>query len=285
MTIQHHYYIKYTDELLDFLDENKIKYEFSVSAGDICLDICEDHKKYNEFLQLIPEDAFNTKKYKFSKKEIDEAEWLTMRCTNTRFEAQAWESTFEYSCCHTRTDVSFGKIYTHKMAYHGKQIAPYSFNKSNISWGKSAFCGTVTGGRATIFCCDRAKDSIAAEGLTGLSFGPVLQHGKKNYLDDINQLVFDNIIPDEKIRMEGLIKIWHCPMCGKKKYKIDALSRPVIKREALGGQDFYSTPENYAVFTDETRPHAIFIVSQRAYRVLKENRMTGTLEFFPLLTE
>ena len=286
MTIQHHYYIKYTEKLLDFLDSKKIKYEFSVSAGNILLDICENNKHFAEFMQFIPEDAFCTKKYVFSKKELDEAKWLTMRCTNQKFEAQSWEETFEYSCTETRTAINHrGKPEIHEYANHGKQIAPYQFTKANIKWGKSSFCGTITGGRDTIFCNDNAVSVIESNGLTGLSFAPVLQHRKNVYLENVHQLVFDNIIPDEKTQMQGLDKVWHCPHCGKKKYMYNSLSRLVIDRDALGEQDFYSTEENYHYWSDETRPQALFIVSQRAYRVLKENRMTGTLEFFPLLTK
>ena len=72
-------------------------------------------------------------------------------------------------------------------------------------------------------------------------------------------------------------------MCGKSQYLVDSLSRPVIKLQALGDEDFYSTTNNHS-FEPKMIAGAFYIVSKRAYSVLKKYQLARSLEFFPLLT-
>lgn len=282
MTVEYHYFAEFDQELLQFLQTYGVKHY--VSTGHIVFDIRSDNEGYGEFLRKYSDLHAFTRGWLASEEELAEAEWLTMYSTNCKLKPEAWEKTFEYSCRFTHETECFGKIQRREMAYHAKQIGPYLF-KTSVKWGRNAFYSAVTGGRETFFCSDRAISVIQNEGLSGLSFMPVKHYKSLQELTDMHQLVFEKIIPDEKIRIQGEQKIWNCPLCGLKKYRLDPLSLPVVSKDCLGEYDFYSTLENYATFSDATRPNAIFVVSQKAYKVLKDNGMTRTLKFLPLIIE
>ena len=210
---------------------------------------------------------------------MEASDGFTLRSKNWKLEPVDLKKTFDFGNCTWIVEQDKEDPYRY---YHARQVAPYILSRQ-VKWSRTHFLSAYTGNLASLFCSDLARSVIERAGLKGCSFSPVLRHRKGTEMPDINQLVFENIIPDDCVMMYKAKGTWHCPVCGKPQYVVDSLSRPIIKLEALGDEDFYSTTNNHA-FDPGIIAGPFHIVSKRAYSVIKEHQLTRSLEFFPLLT-
>jgi len=280
MRINYHYGGVYTPTLAGFLESIGFLPElFRISHNLIVFDIYDDDERLPLIKERFPNFHPLSSWYEFSDEEVEAADWLTMRSTNWKLEPVDLSHTFKYGSCQWTVpgDLEFPFRY-----YHAEQVAPYVFNR-RVKWGRTQFLSSHTGNIQAIFCSDLAKSVIENAGLKGCAFAPVLRYKQDIAIPDVNQLVFENIIPDSCLRMYKEKEVWHCPVCGKPQYIVNALSRPVVDSRALGDNDFFSTTNNHS-FDRRVFAGAFYIVSQKAYRVLKEHHLTRSLEFFPLLT-
>lgn len=230
----------------------------------------EDQENYAEVKALIPtEKGIGT--WIFTKAEMEEASFLTMRSTNMKLEAKNLGKTYEYSC------YSVSHMTGEAFGMHRRQVAPFEFSKP-VKWGKNFFYSSYDGGYETMFCNDVAKATIESEGFSGVRFAPVLRYKKDCILEDIHQVVIDNILPDEALIIDDGFKEIQCSMCGKIRYGMDNVSRIIVRHGFIGKEDFYVTNELFG----ETYTSPINIISQRAYQALIKKGMGRSMCFQPL---
>lgn len=280
MRINYHYAENFNRNLLDFLlsigfAKEEVLDEY---VQLIVFDIYDDDERLPLIKKEYP-NLFSVSWYEFSDEEMEAADWFTLRSKNWKLEPVDLKKTFDFGNCTWIVEQDKEDPYRY---YHARQVAPYILSRQ-VKWSRTHFLSAHTGNLASLFCSDLARSVIERAGLKGCSFSPVLRHRKGTEMPDINQLVFENIIPDDCVMMYKAKGTWHCPVCGKPQYVVDSLSRPIIKLEALGDEDFYSTTNNHA-FDPGIIAGPFHIVSKRAYSVIKEHQLTRSLEFFPLLT-
>lgn len=281
MKINHHYGESYDRNLLDFLLSIGFAKEDLLEEYSrlIVFDIYDDDERLPLIKEKYPDWNPIVSWYVFSDKEMEAAEWFTLRSRNWKLEPVDLNKTFDFGNCTWIVEEDKEDPYRY---YHARQVAPYILSRQ-VKWGRTQFLSAHTGGISGLFCSDLARSVIENAGLKGCSFSPVLRYRKGTEMPDVNQLVFENIIPDDCVMMYRSTGTWHCPVCGKAQYLVDSLSRPVIKLQALGDEDFYSTTNNHS-FDPGIIAGAFHIVSKRAYSVLKKHQLARSLEFFPLLT-
>lgn len=220
--------------------------------------------------------------YVFSDEDMDEAEWFTARSTNWKLENCALEKTFEYSC---KTIVTPPKVYGHEEPFvryiHQVQAGPFYFKKP-IKWGRNFFYACDNRGLQTLFCNDVAMSILTKAELRGITFNPVLLFKNESVMENVHQVSFDETIPDSHVRISGDFYTLDCPVCGKAKYVVPRLSRPMVDRSKLGDKDFYTTQDSYT-YDRYPYPTPYWIASKKAYLTIKNNRLDNTLEFSPLL--
>ena len=291
MKIMQRYSFEYDPKIIEILDKYGIKYELGTHQC-IYFKIPSDHECIPALKAISPDLKPDFSHYKFSDKEMNEAEWFVMRSTNNKLENALDEKTFEFSCKFTKRinvwapNREAGTRFVPEDAVfygHETQVAPYYFSKK-IKWGRNFFYSVLRRGTEDFFCNDVAKNIITNNGLKGASFLPPLKKQTSEPIEDIYQFIIDNIIPESSCEVVDYRDIYHCPVCGKKEYAMDTLSRPRVSKAALGDQDFYATEPILTWGNDWCIPDHFSIISHRAYEVFKASGFTRTLEIAPLLT-
>ncbi|MBP3538640.1 MAG: hypothetical protein J6J62_02225 [Oscillospiraceae bacterium] len=286
MRIMRHYAVKYSPELDDLL--NKCGIAHDLSSGLIVFDMSDSDEHFDAILRCFPSIHPWHTWYEFSEDEMNESEWFTMCSTNTKLENVLEEKTFEYSHKYTAQVISGYYTGTPKPEYrefysHETQIAPYYFSKK-IKWGRNFFYSVLKYGVQDLFCNDVAKNIITNNGLKGASFLPPLKKQTNEPMEDAYQFIIDNVLPEEACDVVDYDDICYCPVCGKRKYLTNTLSRLRVSKSALGNQDFYATEPIFSMGGKAGLPDRFSIISRKAYEVFKASGFTRTLEIAPLLT-
>lgn len=281
----------YDPKISEILDAYGVEYDANVHST-VVFNIPSDHECLADLKAIAPNIRQLYSFYKFSDEEMHEAEWFTMRSTNMKLENALEEKTFEYSCKYSKRINVFApnkeaitRFVQEDADFYGHetQIAPYYFS-SKIKWGRNFFYSVLKSGANDFFCNKVAKNIITQNGLKGASFLPPLKKQTREPMEDSYQFIINNIIPASSCEVLGYRDIYHCPVCGKKEYGIDNLSRLRVSKAVLANQDFYAT-EPMLTWCDEwCIPDHFSIISHRAYEVFKASGFTRTLEIAPLLT-
>ena len=160
---------------------------------------------------------------------------------------------------------------------HWVQAEPFIIKK-RVNWRPNRCFGGCQLFLFPLFCNDRAKEIIESAGLCGASFRPVLWHGTEHEAPDLWQLwpqMLEDFLEAGPYTEEHVCE--HCgrryftPLRGDAEYRIRAGSIPA-------GLDFF---QSYPVIGDE-KCMPIYVVSQRAYRTLKEANIIRSLVFKPM---
>ncbi|MBP3538638.1 MAG: hypothetical protein J6J62_02215 [Oscillospiraceae bacterium] len=291
MKIMLRYAFDYNPKIIEILDAHSVKYELGTHQC-IYFKIPSDHECIPVLKAISPDLKPDFSHYKFSDKEMNEAEWFTMRSTNNKLENVLDEKTFEFSCKFTKrinvwapSREAGTRFVPEDVDFYGHetQVAPYYFSKK-IKWGRNFFYSVLRRGTEDFFCNELAKNIITQSGLKGASFLSPLKKQTNEPIEDVYQFIIDNIIPESSCEVVDYRDIYHCPVCGKKEYAMDTLSRPRVNKAALGDQDFYATEPILTWGNDWCIPDHFSIISHRAYEVFKASGFTRTLEIAPLLT-
>lgn len=156
-----------------------------------------------------------------------------MNCWNLRL----LPITFEVQDFHTyyvgKKDFGYGKL---DIANHRNQVSPYEF-RNLIKWGKNHFYSSYFGGFETIFCDDLAKSIIKNAEFQDIEFMPVIHYKKGRYLDNVHQMIFSNVLPNESLILDKHFIKKECDMCGTIQYEYSGLSRLGVHKEFLKNGD------------------------------------------------
>lgn len=273
MRVRRYYRCDYNEKLYQTLSKYQVPFDYDQNLNWITLYLFEDHPNAEQIKSVLPHEVFG--EYVFSDSELMGSEWLLMRSTNGKLDSKNTEKTFEFSCEYEKSIADF----TEKFAHHRKQIAPYEF-PTPVKWGKNHFYSSDMGGFYQFFCDDLAKDLLQKQGFTGVRFDPVVAYRKGCYAENIHQVVFSEVLPDDALILDNGFQKKYCPLCGQIQYTCNMLSRIQVKKIFLGVFDFYRTNE---IFGDGFA-YSFNIISNRVYRFLKENSLSRNIKFQPLFS-
>lgn len=245
----------------------------------IVFDILDGSEQHQRLKAEFPDLAPICEWYIFSEKEMQEAEWFTMRSTNEKLEDSCPEKTFSHSCYASNY---YDPPLKFDLYSHQTQVAPFYFSKP-VKWGRNFFYSCSDRGQDTFFCSETASRLMLQHGLEGMEFLPVLSKKTNEPMPDIYQFNVTTMIPDSSFHVVGASGIWTCPVCGKSRYVVNSLSRPSVDKSVLGEQDFYVT-DMIQTFNGPSFPSPFYIVSKKACDFFRKYRFDRTLELFPLLT-
>ena len=291
MKIMQRYSFEYDPKIIEILDKYGIKYELGTHQC-IYFKIPSDHECIPVLKAISPDLKPDFSHYKFSDKEMNEAEWFVMRSTNNKLENALDEKTFEFSCKFAKQinvwapNREAGTRFVPEDAVfygHETQVAPYYLSKK-IKWGRNFFYSVLRRGTEDFFCNEVAKNIITQSGLKGASFLPPLKKQTNEPMEDVYQFIVENVLPESSYDVIDYDEICYCPVCGKRKYVLNPLSRVRVSKDALGNQDFYTTEPVISLSGIHGLPTRYYIISHRAYEVFKASGFTRTLEIAPLLT-
>lgn len=284
MKITRYYYTEYDEKLHNIL----LKYNVKVKIDEpdvvyktkrMAFTVYENGQGWDEYESFLPE-RINCIDYEYSKKEMNESKWFYVRSTCMKLD-NLNENTFEYSCYSEEEYFVAGKM--RKRVYHELQVEPFAFKP--IKWNdRNHIYSAFEGGYDIMFCDDIVKELMMTNNVNGIKFEKVLWAKKNIELPNAHQITTDNIIPDEALVIEGFekgyVSIKKCPICGRITYIPNNAFILGAREEYLDENvDIYRT--NYLFGMSRGLP--MYIISQKIYKLLENNKMTRNLKIRPLI--
>lgn len=214
---------------------------------------------------------------KYTEQERSDAKWLRIRGTTTKIDPANTEDVSRATCVYgqSRWGVEVG--------HHKVQAKPIEI-KRMFKWGNSQFFSesiTTEG----LFCDDRAVSIMEHAGLQGLQYGPVLKWRTSVPIPNVHQILPKYVIPNGAFASVRDMEPYTCEMCGMQMLRISGQKYLYAVRDSYldPNVDFYQTLPLFIDYSSKYSGGKVhYIISQRTYRVLKENKMCRGVEFTPL---
>lgn len=212
----------------------------------------------------------------YSEKDLSNSRLLEIRLKSIKMCIENVDESFRYDCSYSYTADGFE---FHK-AHHEEQIGTIMIAKEPAVTTKTVFWGPDDGG-TIIFADKKVVDLVQQENVNGVLFHNVLLKNKKPSAR-ICQMLADHIIQHKDIVWGRGEEEQICSMCGKKQYTLpDAYQLHLHDDSVYREKDFFSTER---IFGDGIA-QPIYIISQRFYQLLKQNKYTAQVDFVPVVLE
>lgn len=281
MKIGYHYGSFYKEEIETWLISHNIKHE--ISGGDftpkcIYFTVWSTTKDCDVLLEELHKMALlkpSACAY-YAEKDLAAATLLEIRPKSIKMCINNEDESFRYDC---KWSYMADRFEIHK-ANHKEQIGVIMIAKEPPAKTKTVFWGPDDGGRI-IFADKKVFDLAQKENLTGILFQDVLLKNRKPS-ERVFQMLAEHIIRRGDIATGKGEKEETCQMCGKKQYVLSNIYQlhlhdsPVYREN-----DFFATERIFG----EGIAQPIYIISQRFYQLLKQNKYTAQVDFVPVILD
>lgn len=272
MKYEYHFITWKNVQLIEFLNKHNIEYKEGSNQSWIKFSICSSLPEAEFYLKEL--EKVNIKgdytTVEFTSKELLEAEFLMMRPNRQSIDIEN-EGAFQYGC---RWISKSG----HEFMRHEEQVKELVVKKVPPMKKNNAFWCESTG--FSIIFADKRIQKLAEENsLTGIEFKNVfLQNGKCS--DEFFQMTSSNVLKKEGIVWGYGEKIENCSRCGKEQYVIDNAWQLHLDFSKIEKQsDLYVTESIFG----EGIARPIYVISQKFYRILVENKLNRSITFYPVI--
>ncbi len=276
MRIKHHYALPVNTRLMDFLRENRVAYKTCPLPGSdapLCIfDLYEGQECLRTFKTRFPFCREISKSPKYSKAEIENAKWLSVRSGLKKVEWEYQPSAFLLSCEYSKL-FSRGKRYKHE-----EQISPLTVI-GPMKWSAKMYFSGPNAADDILFCSKQTRDALDGK-WNGLDFLRVM-NGKGECHNDLYQLAFQNQLPIEALS-GGKKTI--CRTCGRTVLRLKDGTYQLELREQYvdGGNSVYTTGNVLADWAIGFPTYAINIVPQSFYQYCERNGMNYGMIYEPV---
>ena len=206
----------------------------------------------------------------FTKKELREAQWLTIR--------SKWE--FAFPQPESKDGYREG-VYAPGYCPDCSsltQIGSFRIKKAP-KWGRRNFAMLYWVGDE-LFVRDRVTEVFQEEGISGVDYLPVMNKKGSEILPGVHQLLFTHVLKKGLVVNEGVREVSACFYCGAVKYLASQRNILSYRREVFeNAPDFVKSSEVFGA--GHYAAHKMFI-SQRAYQVLTRHALLRSLDFEPV---
>lgn len=256
-----------------FLDDFEFEYE---REEDFLTFWIEDNQEaFKRFKRKFPFMIANSSQPVYSKEELETAKWLIVSTASLKVILENLENTFSYRC-------EYKRLFSKESSYRHSEQTDNFEAKKGVKWGNQHyFYGSDMYAIRELFCSDIAK-RILLRNWKGISFRPVKKYNKDAYIDNLNQICFEQILPIEAIQLQGKERMKKCPDCGKISYKIDGVFYQLsLKKEYLADENsFYSTGNIWN--SGLMHEYPMYIVPASFYKKCRELGMDRNLYYVPV---
>ncbi len=261
----------YRNELVAFLNENKIKYtekknEFiGMHLLLFTLDDLQLVEKIKEFTTNQP-----IIEVKYSSKELESSHLLRIHAKRQEINIINEAEAFEFDC-------EFIDKSGIKRAYHKKQVNFVKIDKLPKEKNGSVFYSSTIG-FGELFADIRFYLLCKNNNISGVQFASIYNK-KGEEQNSLFQLTTDNIIPESNIVLGNDEKIVKCPICNRNKIIPPQAYELHLNLNCDSiNQDFYITERIF----NEGISEPYFLISQKLYQLLLEAGLVNDLEITPV---
>lgn len=271
----------YNEDLKHVLDDTGLKYEWSTETPGynfLIFNIDVDKPEYERIMKVIEPNIGTIRPVdvgylEFTKKELDSAEWLTVRPLCLKI-----ENYDEYG------DERFGLSYVFcpgvgRWTCVAKNRYQPMFCRKPIKWGRNHyFYGAYECGYTEMFCSDAAK-KIFHENYIPVVYEP-LYNRKMEVVPDVHHMIPLNTLPNEAFDLSGMDVLTDCNVCGTKVYFYNEHAQLKIDRRFMWPiAKVYGT---HSIFGSVVSG-PLMIISQEVRQIMLEHKMERGLEFIPVV--
>lgn len=273
----YHYVFRAPEDFRQTLDEVGIRYYMTETPFPdglsplFIFDIKSNSKRFEDQYGIVscyakPFAVWSN----YTKKEIESAAWMLFRPHRHCIDITNFEDAYFYYC--PRPAYTGGSAHIHDQ----EQVADLRIAQIPPRT-KTVFYASDTG-YGEIFSDERIFDFVRQHEISGVSFRPVFtKTGKPR--ENFYQILSENVITRDQIARGFGEGYSECPYCYQKQIVLDDEHMLHLKMSEtdLHG-DFWMTESIFG----EGVAHPCFLISQRFYRLLKENRMLGSVRTEPV---
>lgn len=266
----------YKVKIEKYLKEKNIryqKYECDVTGDRLVFSVWSNNKNYktilNELEKLNVRDPLVFVTYTSS--EINNARLLVLTPKKQVVDIINDEEAYKYSC-EWISSMGVEKV------NHKKQVERFAIRKEPSTKTSTAFWAEDTG-FAELFADKRVYELVKEHSLQGIRFENVMNK-KGVYSENIFQMKSPNIIARDFIEMGHGERKEVCHICGKEQFFIDNTYQLHLDLSKLEVQsDLYMTERMWG----EGIAYPLYIISQRFYQLLKQNKLAGGITVSPVI--
>ncbi len=260
-------------DLVLYVHRSGIPYE-KFSSTSIIFDMYEDDPHWQVIGPRIEQiGAFCLSETHFTKQELKEAEWLTVR--------SKWHNGYP------QPESAFGYLsITYDDAQLCRECGASRVQKDSFRLTKAPKWGTrhffsLNWVFDELFVDDAARSILESSGLTGFHFLPVKNKRGTEELPAVHQLAIEMLTqPGIVTGGRDIDNVYTCAACGRVKHHPTGIGMHSFRREALKGMpDICRTHEDWGWGHGADR---LILISQRMYRLITDNRLERSLVFQPI---
>ena len=267
---------KSSPTLIDWLEQNKIKYTLvggSFMPELVCFTILSSMPNSGMLIaQLGKMNVTQTTiTAEYTPAELSKADWLVIRPKKQCIDIINRADAYSYSC---RWTTSAGL----RKARHEVQKSLFTIAKEPSVKTSTAFWAPDTG-FSEIFTDQRIVDLAKENNLVGIDFKNVLlKNGDVS--QSLYQITARHVLDRDFISFGHGEKHLTCPICGKSQYYInDAYQLHLAISKVNEENDLYITERIFG----EGRAYPLYVISQRLYQMIRSHNLAGNLMISPVV--
>lgn len=270
MEIIRHYACLANDELYGFFTRNNISFqqnEMSDGKHRVYFDVLERDDFFPELMKIALYDCIVTKKVKYSKKEIANAQWLTCTPVTAKVNLANQDKTFVIS-----EEYDAGKAY-----HRALSGMPFYVSKPVSHTANQHFFASYEAINQ-LFCTEYAKAILQNRNLP-ISFDAVLNSKTGLPIGDLYAVHIRCVLPAVALDLSNSEETFVCPVCGFETF-LPPLSLNVRRKYMEEASDICRTEAMFGWGGNYAAP--ITIISHEVYMTLSESHLVRGLEFKPI---
>lgn len=257
--------------LLEWLEKNEIKY--SIPHEFVIINIVGPNERERAVLEELSKknQLILTVTCVFDKKDLERAKLLTIRPKFQKFDYSVEDPALVEVC----EGVQGNRHLLYEQVGNLKVWDLPSTNSKTHFWAEAYVA------RKFLFTTRTVYDLVQANDIKGAVFKNVIVRGGK-YSEDFYQLTSDTVIGRECVKLGYGEKEFSCQVCGQKWYSLGntvQLHLDFSKFELY--KDIYITESMFGY--NSAAP--LYIVSQKLYRLLNENKLLKNVIVEPVFDE
>ena len=259
--------------LLRYLTKNGINFKANTKFCSV-LDIFESSPYWNDIADILSkEKAVCVSDTRFSKKELQNAEWMTVRSVWHNGYPQP-ESNFDYE------DITYTR--ENKCSACGVGLSQTdSFRLKKVpNWGSKHFM-MLNWIQDELFVSEHAKNLLEKAEFKDISFLTVRNKTGKEILPDVFQINIQSVVPNGFVEgRRDLHGILICPECNSVRYHPNGIGMHQFKKEIFdNAPDIVKTSDQFGWGKAAS---SLILINQKVYRFIVENHLERSLEFQPI---
>ena len=279
MKYEHYFYVTRREKVDSFLHSNNIAYKEYIPKIDIVpvrieFTLWSDKEDTAHLLHELETRNIRPTRVsaRFTEAEREATPWLRLHPKSQSIEIVNEDDAYEYSC-------TWHNYLGELCAHHEEQKNLIAIAREPSANSRNSFWTEATG-FSVLFCSKKVFDAVNSGPFEGIDFWNVLKR-KGNVCENVIQMRSKTILGRECIELGHGEKVISCPMCGKTQFYNESdyimhMNFDMIPPE----NDFYETERIFSQGIGQPR----FIISQRLYRFLRDNKMTGGTKIEPIFT-